>query len=104
MVPCENWYQNIIIKNLIKIIGMLFFFFLFQYILQILFDRWMKNILSHYWVFVGLGLIAAYIAKRKGQTPFFGWWILGTIFPIVTILITLNLDDLNDAENNHEKD
>jgi hypothetical protein len=40
------------------------------------------------------GLIPAYVATRKGQTPFIGWWLFGTLLWIVALPVALLAKDI----------
>lgn len=79
--------------------GSVLFFFIFKYILQFIFGSWVHNLMQYYWIFVGAGLIPAFIAKNKGY-PFFLLWIIGTWMPIISIFIAISLDDLSVDDNN----
>lgn len=93
--------MNNMVKNILKLIGTMLFFCIVKNVLPFIFGtkmEWVKFFIENYWVFVGLGLIPAFIAEIKGH-PFFLFWIMGTFAPILSTISTLGLADNREQEN-----
>lgn len=82
--------------------GAILFFFVFKLILQLVFGHYFEFFLKNYWIFVGLGLIPAFIAKEKGY-PFFLFWFIGTWTPLLSIIFLLWLEEENGISNNSQQ-
>lgn len=75
----------------LKIGGMLLFFFITKFIMKVVFGSRMDFFLDNFWVFVIAGLIPAFIAWFRGIN-FWAWWLGGTFFPFMSTILVISLD------------
>jgi len=87
---------------LLKVGGMLLFFWVLKYLINFIFGNLLEFLLSNYWLFVLAGLIPAFIAECKGIS-FWPWWIIGTLFPILSTVFVLGLESSNEPKDNNAK-
>ena len=83
------------VTTLLKLLGTLLYFGVIQciaYFLQPFFGEHVKWLTTHYWWFVVLALIPAFIAKCKGGS-LWGWWMLASWAPVISILFALEADE-----------
>lgn len=67
-------------------------FFLLRLVLSVFPGDYWGFFLTYFWLFVFAGLIPAFIARLKGDN-FWGWWLVGTLAPIISIFIAASLED-----------
>jgi len=92
---------NNTVKNIFKLIGTLLIFCILKNIVPFIFGSkmdWVNFFMENYWIFVGLGLIPAFIAKFKGYS-FFIFWIISIFTPIFSTILTLGLDDISGSDS-----
>ncbi len=77
---------------ILKVCGMLGGFFLLRLVLSVFPGDYWGFFLTYFWLFVFAGLIPAFIARLKGDS-FWGWWLLGTLTPVISIFIAASLAD-----------
>lgn len=77
---------------ILKVCGMLGVFFLLRLVLSVSPGDYWGSFLTYFWLFVFAGLIPAFIARLKGDS-FWGWWLIGTLTPVISIVIAASLEE-----------